>query len=241
MTDLAWMKTYIGDEAALTGHLTAEEFGAYERLRRHYWQHGGLPLDDVRLMRITLVSPDRWGDVRSVICELFTDGWRLPKLDLDREDAAIKRERKVSAGRKGAAKRWSGTAEDGEPIGYAIPYGNTNGSAISDSEPNGYAMGNGTPNSKRMADPVAEPMRNQWPPAPALTPDEVRRDARLSPTRTHTREDTVDIPIDPPETMDEGRAYLQRRGVPASRIPSMLEMLMGHRLYPSSLDQVVAR
>ncbi|MGO4841244.1 DUF1376 domain-containing protein, partial [Rhizobiaceae sp. 2RAB30] len=47
------MKTYIGDEAAVTGHLTAEEFGAYERLRRHYWQHGGLPDDEARLTRIT--------------------------------------------------------------------------------------------------------------------------------------------------------------------------------------------
>lgn len=106
MTDLAWMKTYIGDEAAVTSHLSAEEFGAFERLRRHYWQHGMLPDDDVRLMRITGVDADRWEAVRSAICSLFEDGWQLPRLDIEREAAAEKREVAIERARKGADARW---------------------------------------------------------------------------------------------------------------------------------------
>jgi len=110
MTDLAWMKTYIGDEAAITSHLSAEEFGAFERLRRHYWQHGMLPDDDVRLMRITGVDADRWEAVRSAICSLFDDGWQLPKLDIERAQAAEKREIAIDRARKGADARWKRNA-----------------------------------------------------------------------------------------------------------------------------------
>ncbi|WP_027167300.1 DUF1376 domain-containing protein [Mesorhizobium sp. WSM3224] len=115
MTDLAWMKTYIGDEAAMTSHLSAEEFGAFERLRRHYWQHAMLPDDDVRLMRITGVDADRWEAVRSAICSLFDDGWRLPRLDDEREAAAVKREIAIDRARKGADARWRRNASSNAP------------------------------------------------------------------------------------------------------------------------------
>ncbi|MBP0614292.1 DUF1376 domain-containing protein [Jiella mangrovi] len=207
------MKTYIGDEAALTGHLTAEEFGAYERLRRHYWQHGGLPNDDARLMRVTGVAPDRWTEVRSGICDLFDDGWHLPKLDEMRADAAEKRERKVAAGRKGADKRWS---KDSRTIGR------TNANAI----------------GKRMAGSMTEPMDNQWPPAPA--PDEVRYEERLAPTRTYarTRESRPGC-FSIPETDSEGRAFLRRHDLQPRQVERALPMLMEGRLDQSILDQIM--
>ncbi|WP_176223151.1 DUF1376 domain-containing protein [Aurantimonas sp. 22II-16-19i] len=207
------MKTYIGDEAALTGHLTPEEFGAFERLRRHYWQHGGLPNDDTRLMRITGVSADRWEEVRSGICDLFEPHWRLPKLDEMRADAAEKRERKVAAGRKGADKRWS---KDGKPNGT------TNADAI----------------SKRMAAPMAEPMDNQWPPAPA--PDEERYEERLAPTRTYarTRESQPGC-FSIPETDSEARAFLRRHDLQPRQVERALPMLMEGRLDQSILDQIM--
>jgi uncharacterized protein YdaU (DUF1376 family) len=118
MTDLAWIKTYIGTETALTAHLTAEEFGAYERLRRHYWQHGMLPDDDARLMRVTGVDPDRWEAVRSGICSLFEDGWRLPRLDEERTKAADKREIAIGRAKKGADARWKKNASS-NPISNA--------------------------------------------------------------------------------------------------------------------------
>ena len=161
MTDLAWMKTYIGDEAAVTGHLTAEEFGAYERLRRHYWQHGSIPDDDGRLLRITSVEPDRWLSVAAAIVPLLSN--HLPNLDQQRADAAVKRERKIAAGRKGAEARWQ-----------------------TDSRTNANA------NGKPIATAMAEPMRNQCPPAPA--PDEERSRRKVS-AYARVREGEQAMPI----------------------------------------------
>nr|WP_031198333.1 DUF1376 domain-containing protein [Mesorhizobium sp. L2C054A000] len=121
MTDLAWMKTYIGTETALTAHLTAEEFGAYERLRRHYWQHGSMPSDDARLMRVSGIDPERWEAVAQAIGPLMSEG--LQRLDAERSDATVKRERKVAAGKKGAEARWQ---IDGRTDAFA------NGTAIAD-------------------------------------------------------------------------------------------------------------
>jgi len=158
MTDLAWMPLYIGDEAAVTGHLTAEEFGAYERLRRHYWQHGNLPDDAGRLTRITGIEPERWPAVREAIGSLVEDA--LSRLADQRADAEAKRERKVAAGRKGARSRWRSAEADGKR--------------------------NAVANGKRMAEPLANALPNQWPPAPA--PDEERYEEGLVPTRMHARE-----------------------------------------------------
>lgn len=135
MTDLAWMKTYIGDEAALTGHLSAEEFGAYERLRRHYWQHGSLPDDDTRLMRITGIDAGRWEAVCAAIASLFADGWRLPRLDQERSEAVDKRERKVAAGRKGTQSRWAGVTVDSKANAVANGKGNGSANAVANAEP----------------------------------------------------------------------------------------------------------
>ncbi|MER9167338.1 YdaU family protein [Mesorhizobium australicum] len=126
MTTLPWMKVYVGDEAALTGHLSAEEFGAYERLRRYYWQHGSPPDDEARLQRITGVEPARWPAVCSAITSLFDAGWRLERVDQERTEAADKRERKVASGKLGALKRWT---QNGKPNGTTngIPNGSANG------------------------------------------------------------------------------------------------------------------
>jgi uncharacterized protein YdaU (DUF1376 family) len=120
MTDLAWMKTYIGDEAAITSHLSAEEFGAFERLRRHYWQHGMLPDDDVRLMRITGVDADRWEAVRSAICSLFEEGWQLPRLDIERAQAASKRETAIERAKKAALGRWKNAPSNAQRMQQAM-------------------------------------------------------------------------------------------------------------------------
>ncbi|MBZ9710492.1 YdaU family protein [Mesorhizobium sp. ESP7-2] len=158
MTDLVWMKVYIGTETALTGHLSAEEFGAYERLRRHAWQHGSLPEDLPRLMRITGVDSDRWEEVAKAIGPLMAEGLR--RLDEDRIEAASKRERKVAAGRKGAEAKW-------RPHGRAIADANRAAMA----EP---------------SDEMAEPSVCQWPSALASASDSYapeRKEERLEPTR----------------------------------------------------------
>jgi uncharacterized protein YdaU (DUF1376 family) len=202
------MKTYIGDEAALTGHLTAEEFGAYERLRRHCWQHGSLPDGDARLMRIGGVEPERWSDVASAIIPLLAEA--LPKLDQERSEAAEKREKKIAAGQKGARKRWGENSS-------------INSSAIgtTTSTPNG--------NGAAMAEPIA---------TSTSTRSKGAYEEGLAPTRTHThaREaEPSEYPFDPPETVEQGRRFLEARGVKPEEMEAKLTKLMNWRLYPSEV------
>ncbi|RUX09922.1 DUF1376 domain-containing protein [Mesorhizobium sp. M2A.F.Ca.ET.037.01.1.1] len=143
MSELPWMPVYIGTETALTGHLSPEEFGCYERLRRHWWQHGSLPEDATRLMRITGVDPDKWEDVAKAIGPLMSDSIR--RLDDERSGAAAKREKKVAAGRKGAEAKWR-------------PHGRT----ISDA--NGTTMADAS-------DEMANASFCQWP-SPSASPSE---------------------------------------------------------------------
>jgi uncharacterized protein YdaU (DUF1376 family) len=205
------MKTYIGDEAALTGHLTPEEFGCYERLRRHYWQHGGLPDDDARLIRITGVDADRWEAIRSGICDLFDEGWRLPRLDHERDEAAAKRVRAIERSQKALEARWKKNASS-----------NPSSTATS----NAYGMRQG----------MQQGMLEQCPPAPA--PDEVRLGGKVSSyagARTRETEPT-EYAIDPPETVEQGRRFLEGRHVPPQDMEAKLTKLMAFRLYPSELE-----
>lgn len=121
-----------------------------------------MPDEQGRLSRITGVEPDRWPAVREAIEELV--GAALQRLSDQREQAAAKRERKVAAGRKGAQTRWGGAEADSK----------------------GNAVANANANGRTIATAIAEPMRNQWPPAPA--PDEERYEEGLVLTRTHARE-----------------------------------------------------
>lgn len=180
MTDLAWMKVYIGTETAQTSHLTAEEFGAYERLRRHWWQHGSLPDDEPRLMRITGIDAGRWQDVAKAIGPLMSESIR--RLDQERSDATVKREKKVAAGHRGAEARWR-----------------------IDGKSNASANGTG------MAEPLdtmAEPSVCQWPSASASASDKIapdEKEERLEPARE--REPNVML-----MSMAESEEYLRKTG-----------------------------
>lgn len=209
MSGLAWMKTYIGTETAITGHLTAEEFGAYERLRRHLWQHGVIPEDEERLSRITGMDVDRWRKIANAITPLLADA--IANLLQERISAANKRQKKIDAGKKGAESRWQN-------------HGKTIDHADTDSKANG----------SRMANDIAQPMRNQWPSASAS--DEVRYEEELALSRTHARDlEPSEYPLDPPETAEEGRAFLERRKVPEEQIEHLLSRLMNFQLYERDL------
>ncbi|MGO7009719.1 YdaU family protein [Rhizobium johnstonii] len=101
------MKTYVGDEAAATVHLSRDEFGGYELLRRYYWQNGCLPNDDERLARIARATPDEWKKLRPVIEILFDNGWRDARLDEERAKAEKSHADRVKAGRKGGKTKQS--------------------------------------------------------------------------------------------------------------------------------------
>lgn len=210
MSDLAWMKTYIGDEAAATAHLSPEEFGAYERLRRYYWQHDHLPDDDIRLSRIAGADIEQWTAIRPAVERMFEAGWRLPKLDLERVAASDKRERAIERSQKAAQARWGKVGANAPRNATSIPTSNA------------YAM--------RQAMPVA--MLEQCPPAPA--PDEVRNDEGLAPTRVHARETDSFIPI--PRSEEEGLALLKANEVFPPDYDEFLAKLMAGTLRQSELE-----
>lgn len=206
LTDLAWMKTYIGTETAITGHLTPEEFGCYERLRRHYWQHGSLPEDNGRLIRITGVAPDQWIAMADAIGLLLAEA--LPKLEQERWQAAGSREKKIAAGKLGASKRWGADTKN--------------------------SKSNGSANGKPMADAIAKPPVCQWPSASAS--DEVRFEEGLAPPPMRARETAPsEEPLEPFSTDSEARSYLRRKGVPDEQLETLTNKLQAWRLYESEI------
>ncbi|MBA8845689.1 uncharacterized protein YdaU (DUF1376 family) [Ochrobactrum sp. RH1CCR137] len=217
MSDLVWMKVYIGTEMARTAHLTPEEFGVYERLRRHYWQHGSLPDDADRLARTVGLDGKTWKGMADAIRLPLADA--LAELDKERTEARLKRDRKIAAGKKGADARWQ---KDSNTIRAAGMNGNTNAVA----------------NGKGMADALAEPSNSQWQNDSHQHQRQIegRYEERLVPTREREKElEPSEIPYDPPEDIEAGREWLRCRGVSESEIDSKLYRLMNERLYPSDL------
>jgi len=135
VTPLFWMPINIGLEMAETAHLSAEEMGAFHRLQMAYWQHGRLPDDDVRLMRIAGLDADRWADVRQAIRPLFGDGWHHARLFEERKRAEETHKKKVGAGKRGAQARWGSDSKSN-----SIANSKRNGDAIAPA--NGLANGN---------------------------------------------------------------------------------------------------
>jgi len=96
----AWMPLYVADYLADTGHLSASEHGAYLLLIMHYWQNGGLPADDTRLMRLARMTPKEWKGSRDTIAGLFEDGWKHKRID-----GELARAEELSNKRSAAAKQ----------------------------------------------------------------------------------------------------------------------------------------
>jgi uncharacterized protein YdaU (DUF1376 family) len=68
-----WMPLYIGDYLADTGHLTAQEHGAYLLLLMHQWNHGSIPNNPEILTRIARVHPPHWPRTWKVLSQFFHD------------------------------------------------------------------------------------------------------------------------------------------------------------------------
>lgn len=100
-----WMPIYIGDYHRETRHLTAEQHGGYLLLLMEYWTRGALPDDDAQLARMAGMTGAQWRRNRSVLQELFVDGWKHPQLDTEMERAAEISAKYTARGKKGAEAR----------------------------------------------------------------------------------------------------------------------------------------
>ncbi len=112
MSDLPYMRFYIGDHVRDTHHLTLEQEGAYMRLLFTAWHIPGCTIPDdpqwiIRRLHISREEYER--AVVPVLEEFFTrDGGRLWQARQRKEYAAAvtSRERQSRAGKTAARQRW---------------------------------------------------------------------------------------------------------------------------------------
>jgi uncharacterized protein YdaU (DUF1376 family) len=104
-----WMPFYLGDFAIDTVSLSTAEVGAYTLLIAAYWRSGGLPNDEVALMRITRLSVRQFRSIWPRLAQFFmADGDRIVSEKLDRERAIWIKKRITYQQRssKAATERW---------------------------------------------------------------------------------------------------------------------------------------
>jgi uncharacterized protein YdaU (DUF1376 family) len=116
-----WMPVYIGDHLADTSHLSTLEVGAYDLLIRHYWHHGKLPNDDIRLARITKLTPQEWNTIRATLAALFGANWRHRRTDEELRKTNEQYARRAAAGKQGGIAKSLNTKETRPSIATAKP------------------------------------------------------------------------------------------------------------------------
>jgi uncharacterized protein YdaU (DUF1376 family) len=107
-----WMPFYIADHLRKTMHLSAAENGAYLYLIMHYWEHGGLPDDDVRLARIARLTRAQWKAARPTLQAFFHDGWRHKRVDHELAKATDLTMKRKAAGSIGGTRKAENLAND---------------------------------------------------------------------------------------------------------------------------------
>jgi uncharacterized protein YdaU (DUF1376 family) len=197
MSNLPWMKLYIGDELANTSHMTPAEFGSYMLLKMHYWRFGSLPSDDSRLAMIAKVRIEQWYEIRPSIEILFEDGWQNPKLEEQRSEAEERHKKLSEAGKKGGRPRKE--EKRGCKPGFSSQKAWPKQSEP-ESEPDPYSG----------IDPDQEPDSRAY--------EGGRKD-------TDTRE-SMFTPFPIPGSPNEGRDFLASKGVPSSYLDECLRKMM---------------
>jgi uncharacterized protein YdaU (DUF1376 family) len=184
------MPLYIGDYLRDTGHLSAEEHGAYLMLLMAAWTRDGkLPTEPRRLAALAHVPTDRWPTVWSGIAEFFeVTATEVTQKRLLIELAAAKARKEIASekGKKGANSKWRGRAQGlhqmpddcpDDGTGNATANGTGNGTGIAGAMPEGMAggmPGDGSPASASSSTSSSQPP----PPAPSHAHTTARARAR---------------------------------------------------------------
>lgn len=129
-----WMPFYWGDYLRDTGHLAAQEHGAYLLLIGHYWTtKSPLPDDDRKLARIARVSGREWAKIRDTISDFFfveSGCWKHKRVEHEIEKCQARIDAASRAGKASAAQRAfnarstdvpTGVQREGQRTGNADP------------------------------------------------------------------------------------------------------------------------
>lgn len=107
-----WMPFWVGDYLKKTSHLNAQQHGAYLLLILHYWEHGGLPNDDLQLARISRLTQKQWMLNRNLLSPFFDSEWRHFRIDEELEKAENLKNIRSYAGSKGSSNKWKNLQEN---------------------------------------------------------------------------------------------------------------------------------
>jgi hypothetical protein len=107
---LPFMPMYWGDYWRDTTHLSDAEHVSYLRLISHYWQHGSLPDEDVRLARIAGRSKADWDEIKPMLQAFFEHGWKHSRIERELKKEIITKERFTERAKKAATARWGSQA-----------------------------------------------------------------------------------------------------------------------------------
>jgi uncharacterized protein YdaU (DUF1376 family) len=108
-----WMRFNVGDYLADTMHLSTFQHGIYIMLIMHYFKRGELPADVSSLARIAKVPVPLWNRDSGPVMALFQvekGVSRHSRIDAERERSRQLSEKRKSAGKQGASKRWMANA-----------------------------------------------------------------------------------------------------------------------------------
>lgn len=141
MTAPAWMPLYVADYLADTSHLSTIEHGAYLLLIMHYWQNGGLPVDDGKLARICRLSRKEWVAIRPTISDFFDADWVHHRVATELTTASETISKRSAAGKAGASARYGNRNERGEANADQTDAPSPTPSPKKGSEPNGSGAG----------------------------------------------------------------------------------------------------
>ena len=122
-----WFAFYPEDYMGGTRLMTLAGRGAFVDLLNHQFLHGSIPTDDRSICRLLGAFPDEWDPIKDEVMAKFPGG-KNPRMTKEIQERQEIRQRKIDAGKKGAAKRWKGdSTTNGTANGTAN--GTTNGTA----------------------------------------------------------------------------------------------------------------
>jgi hypothetical protein len=73
----------------------------------HYWQHEGLPAEDLKLSRIVRLTPREWQKIKPTISDLFDANWRHKRIELELTRATDIVSKRSAAGKASAEARYN--------------------------------------------------------------------------------------------------------------------------------------
>ncbi len=159
-----WMPLYVADYLADTARLTTEQHGAYMLLIMDYWRNGAPPDDDAVLAQICRLQPAQWRKHAPLLRGFFeSSGGKLvhKRIDFEREKASGISDKRTTAAKQGAAKRWHKEMPNSIANGIANGIANAEQTTSQNDAPSPYTINQVEPSGSTL---LVDKRRKRLPP-----------------------------------------------------------------------------